>query len=247
MASKKSVTMRDSDVRYVLERIAEGKNIYSKINEPYSLGDDRVSRVYDKVYSFDKVDIYLEAELGMMISNKLFSMIIRGEYEKFKEHEAPLSKTPEMRINDKGEFVKGYFLEIDGFSNSIGPLIDNNAKDEQLETISVRKVRAEYTGLNLNEFSSPEWDAFIEAVRDRYQIEKEIPCKGIIKISEIYPSKPLIDNSANGKESLVFVKEIRSKADLERGIASVYAAGKTVEKARDDMANRLIRQYLYKP
>ena len=126
------------------------------------------------------------------------------------------------------------------------PLVDN-ADDNELKTIRVKSVLAQYDGLNLLDLTSPEWKAFVEAVAQKYNVETGRLCDGLIgEATNLFGSTSVdkIDLRAEKHNHRIYFRRDETEGELESCIASVYNAGITLRRALDDRANDLIAKYL---
>nr|MBI4156325.1 hypothetical protein [Candidatus Woesearchaeota archaeon] len=212
--------IRDFDVRYALEKVVgkNGFNLESEVNLPYksarSIGHifrkhvDR--KTYDKVYTIDGLTVSLQAEMGR-IERGISSKNIR-----------------DYLVTDK-ESVVGWqemkrILNHDDSDTLLGPIVDS-VDDIKLETINVKNVLVQYTGLtleNLDKFSD-----FISGLKGKYGLEILSKNDGIV-YSDLHP---LQFSGSLADVKRVFSKKIYKRDELETGITSVYAAGKTLAES----------------
>jgi len=213
--------IKDSDVRGILENIAkeDGLSLESKINLPFKsiiLGGHPLrihvdKKTYDKVYTLDGLTINLQAEVGKRTRNKNFKEDIRNYLVTKKENVVNWRELSEILVHFDSDTI-------------LGPIVDS-VDDITLDTINVKSVLVQYTGLpfeNLNKSSD-----FISELKRKYGLEILSKNDGVVysRLHNLQFSGRL------GDIEQVFSKKIYKKDELETGITSVYAAGKTLAEA----------------
>ncbi len=228
--------MKDSDVRAVLEELAQDKEISVEVNTPYRevhyIGG---FRVFDKIYSLDDMTVFAEMKLGTKLRQE-------GNPEEvtyrvtLEEQEAWRQKLGKASGLSAREAEGKSLLEL------FGVLVDY-ADDAELSTGTVVMVAAQYEIENLaGLLNRPEWAPVINAAKDKYNAEIGD------RISEFVDGTPkrhggviIPGRGMPSYPSLVFKRIITKDEDLREGITSVYNAGSAIKKALDAKTAELMQ------
>ena len=253
---QKPFNIRDSDLRSILERIADGKKISYGTHTPYSSGHEATYRLYDKTYFLDGLKILVEFELGRKLGYTSRSgvtyIVTPQEQVMYEEKKEKVKIELEKKVKVVKRPGRHDAIRLPGIliSGNYGPsfitgVIVDNTEDIELTTAKVKSVLAQYDELDLNRLVDLEWRKFIEAVKDKYGVEIGSPSDGIIKkVATHCRGGVIIETKILINKPQVFRLLISEEANLENGINSVYSAGLTVKKAVDKTVNHLIETYL---
>jgi hypothetical protein len=247
---------RSSDVKKVLEDIADGNTVLTTIHKPYSFTITHVqnipetTRQFDICYSLDGLTVFVEAEMGRRIHDGNPAAIVTPEQK--QEYEL-LKKAEGERLNGLTKKEGGvnivpmqFAFEDYGLRFIEGPLVDRPG-DKNLDTARAVSVLAQYDRIDLSPPSIRKaWTKFIDTIKKVYDVQTGLRCSGIREIvaavgNDYHPYYHETDTGYRPKdteEKVVFMKRISKEGDLKSAITQVYLAGLYVGSVLDDLKGK---------
>ncbi len=240
-------SVRDADIRTILEELAPGKEIHTVIcpprlrfnvvREENNEGGEQKVRYSDKEYYVDGLAVFVEAELGRKIYLSSLKDIVtvdeQREYEKlFAAAQRVAARNilePHKRKTQRVKEREANILD-QGMNYIEAPLVEQGNDGEELKTIRVMSVYVKYDGIIIGQLTAPDWEGFIDAIAKKYDVNIG-PADGENLEQEVFFFNKTISNTTD-------------VAEYRQGISAVYKAGSILKVALEERTRELIRKYL---